>query len=54
MSKADKYLKQVNARCRNCGWRGHLKVRPRWKSQKGGSITGVPCKKCGQHKLERR
>lgn len=37
--------------CRSCNWFGQVTMSKH--RNKGASVTGVPCPKCGKHKLRR-
>ena len=49
---------EVLVKCRSCDYQGKVfSLRPgkknSGKGDKGAAVTGVPCPKCGKHKLKR-
>jgi hypothetical protein len=44
---------KTRAKCRKCGVVQNVVLRKRTDDIKGASITGVPCFKCKEHKLQR-
>jgi hypothetical protein len=44
----------IKVKCRNCGVVYKARLRKRTEDERGASVTGIACIKCGCHKLRRQ